>query len=163
MCNTSKTKGEIIMFGKKVRNEMLALGDLVEGLPIPQSSDVSIKMTPGALTITGSGQEFEIDASKLTLVDLKSDVEMEKIIQQSAPGMIIGAVTFGVIGAMIGGRVKTKGKKGLVNHFLIINYQSDELKTIVIDATKDWYNAAALVDYFRKLNPTYANVTKVSL
>lgn len=162
MCNTSKTKGEIIMFGKKVRNEMLALGDLVEGLPIPQSSDVSIKMTPGALTITGSGQEFEIDASKLTLVDLKSDVEMEKIIQQSAPGMIIGAVTFGVIGAMIGGRVKTKEKR-TVNHFLIINYQSDELKTIVIDATKDWYNAAALVDYFRKLNPTYANVTKVSL
>ncbi len=162
MCNASKTKGEIIMFGKKVKNEMLALGDLVEGLPIPQSSDVSIKLTPGALTITGNGQEFEIDASKLTLVDLKSDVEMEKIIQQSAPGMIIGAVTFGVIGAMIGGRVKTKEKR-TVNHFLIINYQSDELKTIVIDATKDWYNAAALVDYFRKLNPTYANVTKVSL
>lgn len=60
------------MFGKKVRNEMLALGDLVEGLPIPQSSDVSIKMTPGALT-------------------------------------------FGVIGAMIGGRVKTRvGKDRIV-------------------------------------------------
>lgn len=162
MCNTSKMKGEIIMFGKKVKNEMLALGDLVEGLPIPQSSDVSIKLTPGALTITGNGQEFEINFSKLMMIDIKSDVEMEKIIQQSAPGMVIGAVTFGVIGAMIGGRVKTKEKR-VVNHFLIVSYQSDEMKTIVIDATKDWYNAAALVDYFRKLNPTYANVTKVSL
>ena len=155
-------KGGTIMFGKKVRNEMLALGDLVEGLPIPQSSDVSIKMTPGALTITGSGQEFEIDASKLTLVDLKSDVEMQQIIQQSAPGMIIGAVTFGVIGAMIGGRVKTKDKR-TVNHFLLVSYQSDELKTIVIDATKDWYKAANIVDYFRKLKPTSVKLNKVSL
>lgn len=162
MCNTSKMKGDAIMFGKKARKELVTFGNLVEGLPIPQSSDVSIKLTPGTVTITGSGQEFEIDISKLTLIDLKSDVEMEKIIQQSAPGMIIGAVTFGVIGAMIGGRVKTKEKR-VVNHFLLISYQSDELKTIVIDATKDWYNAAALVDYFRKLNPTYAKMNKVSL
>lgn len=150
------------MFGKKVKNEMVTLGNLVEGVPVPQNSDLSIKLTPGAVTITGSGQEFEIDSSKLTLVDLKSDVEMEKIIQQSAPGMIIGAVTFGVIGAMIGGRVKTKEKR-TVNHFLLISYLSDELKTIVIDVTKDWYNAAQLVDYFRKLNPTYAKTNKVSL
>ena len=150
------------MFGKKVRKELVTFGNLVEGVPVPQNSDLSIKLTPGAVTITGSGQEFEIDVSKLTLIDLKSDVEMEKIIQQSAPGMIIGAVTFGVIGAMIGGRVKTKDKR-TVNHFLLISYLSDELKTIVIDVTKDWYNAAQLVDYFRKLNPTYAKTNKVSL
>jgi len=162
MCNTSKMKGDAIMFGKKARKELVTFGNLVEGVPVPQNSDLSIKLTPGAVTITGSGQEFEIDVSKLTLIDLKSDVEMEKIIQQSAPGMIIGAVTFGVIGAMIGGRVKTKDKR-TVNHFLLISYLSDELKTIVIDVTKDWYNAAQLVDYFRKLNPTYAKTNKVSL
>ncbi len=150
------------MFGKKVRNEMLALSDLVEGLPIPQSSDVSIKLTPDVLSINGSGQEFEINFSKLTLVDIKSDVEMEKIIKQSVPGMIIGAATFGIIGAMIGGRVKTKEKR-VVNHFLLVSYQSDDLKTIVIDATKDWYNAAQMVDYFRKLNPIPAKLNKVSL
>ena len=150
------------MFGKKVKNEMLALGNLVEGLPVPQNSDLSIKLTPDTMTIVGCGQEFEINFSKLTLVDLKSDVEMEKIIKQSAPGMIIGAVAFGVIGAMIGGRVQTKEKR-VVNHFLLVSYQSDELKTIVIDATKDWYNAAQMVDYFRKLNPTPAKLNKVSL
>lgn len=90
-------------------------------------------------------------------------LKWKKIIQQSAPGMVIGAVTFGVIGAMIGGRVKTKEKR-VVNHFLIVNYQTDELKTIIIDVTKDWHNAAQLVDYFRKLNPSYlqSNV-KISL
>jgi hypothetical protein len=155
-------KGGLLMFGKKIKNEIIALGNLVEGLPIPQNSDLSIKLTPNALTIIGCGQEFEINFSKLTLVDIKSDVEMEKIIKQSVPGMIIGAATFGIIGAMIGGRVKTKEKR-VVNHFLLVSYQSDELKSIVIDVTKDWYNAAQMVDYFRKLNPSPTKLNKVSL
>lgn len=149
------------MFGKKNKNEKVALGNLVEGLPIPQNSDLTIKLTPDELSITGSGQEFEINFSKLTLVDIKNDVEMEKVIQQSAPGMIIGAATFGIIGAMVGGRVKTKEKRK-VSHFLLISYQTDELKTIVIETTKDWYNAAALVDLFRKLKPA-TTTQKVSL
>lgn len=112
-----------------------------------------MKLTPEKLSfMTISKQEFEIDFSKVTLIDLKSDVEMEKLVQQSAPGMIIGAATFGLIGAMVGGRVKTKEKR-IVNHFLIVNYQSDELKTIIIQTTKDWYNSASLVDSFKKLKP----------
>jgi hypothetical protein len=156
-------KGGTVMFGKKNKNQKVSLGNLVEGLPIPQNTDLTIKLTPSELSMVGNGQEFEINFSKLMMIDIKSDVEMEKIIQQSAPGMVIGAVTFGVIGAMIGGRVKTKEKR-VVNHFLIVNYQTDELKTIVIDVTKDWHNAAQLVDYFRKLNPSYlqSNV-KISL
>lgn len=151
------------MFDKKNKNQKVALGNLVEGLPIPQNTDLTIKLTPSELSIIGIGQEFEINFSKLMMIDLKSDVEMEKIIQQSAPGMVIGAVAFGVIGAMIGGRVKTKEKR-VVNHFLIVNYQTDELKTIIIEATKDWHNAAQLVDYFRKLNPSYLQPNiKVSL
>ena len=100
------------MFGKKNKNQKVSLGNLVEGLPIPQNTDLTIKLTPSELSMVGNGQEFEINFSKLMMIDIKSDVEMEKIIQQSAPGMVIGAVTFGVIGAMIGGRVKTKEKKG---------------------------------------------------
>lgn len=140
------------MFGKKKADEKTALGNLVEGLPLPSKTDVIIKLTPDAMSINGNGQEFEISFSKLMLVDIKTDVEMEKIVQQSAPGMIIGAATFGLLGAMVGGRVKTKEKR-VVSHFLIINYQSDELKTVVIETTKDWYNGAALVDFFRKMKP----------
>jgi hypothetical protein len=148
------------MFGNK--NEKVTFGNLIEGLPVPQNTSLNIKLTPNGLSIIGNGQEFEIEVSKLTLLDVKSDVEMEKIVQQSAPGMIIGAVTFGLIGAMVGGRVKTKEKR-VVSHFLIINYQSDESKTIVIEVTKDWFNAAGLVDYFRKLNPSCVKLNKVSL
>ncbi|MFZ2539808.1 MAG: hypothetical protein WAX04_13075 [Oscillospiraceae bacterium] len=133
--------------------EQIVLGNLVEGLPLPENTDLIMKLTPEKLSfMTISKQEFEIDFSKVTLIDLKSDVEMEKLVQQSAPGMIIGAATFGLIGAMVGGRVKTKEKR-IVNHFLIVNYQSDELKTIIIQTTKDWYNSASLVDSFKKLKP----------
>lgn len=139
------------MFGKK-KDEKIVLGSLVDGLPVPENCNVTVKLTPSTLNIMGNNQDFEIDFSKIDLIDIKTDVEMEKIVQQSAPGMIIGAATFGVLGAMIGGRVKTKEKR-VVSHFLIVNYQSDSLKTIVIETTNDWYNGAALVDYFRKLKP----------
>ena len=38
-------------------------------------------------------------------------LKCNRFIQQSAPGMIIGAATFGLLGAMVGGRIKTKEKK----------------------------------------------------
>lgn len=139
------------MFGKK-KDEMTAMGTLIEGLPIPQNSDLTVKLSTEGLSILGCNQEFEIDISKLTLMDMKSDVEMEKVIHQSLPGMVIGAATFGVVGAMVGGRVKEKNKR-VVTHFLLICYESGESKTIVIETTKDWYNAAKLVDLFRKLKP----------
>lgn len=139
------------MFGKK-KEEKIVLGTLVDGLPAPSNCNVTVKLTPVSLNIMGNNQDFEIDFSKLELIDIKTDVEMEKVISQSAPGMIIGAAAFGVLGAMIGGRVKTKEKR-VVSHFLIINYQSESLKTIIIETTNDWYNGAALVDYFRKLKP----------
>lgn len=139
------------MFGKK-KDEKIVLGNLVDGLPVPPNCNVTVKLTPDALHIMGNNQDFEIQFSKLQLVDIKTDVEIEKVISQSAPGMIIGAAAFGVLGAMIGGRVKTKEKRN-VSHYVIINYQSDSLKTIVIETTNDWYNGAALVDLFRKLKP----------
>ena len=151
------------MFGvkPKIITEAVAQGNLVEGLPLPIKTDLIIKLVPEALTITGLNQEFEISFEKLILVDSKSEQEMEKIVQQSAPGMVIGALTFGVLGAMVGGRVKTKNKR-VVRHFLIISYQSDDLKTIVIETTKDWYNGAAMVDFYRSLAEP-KEVKKISL
>lgn len=150
------------MFGKKKKNEKEIVGKMIAGVPLPDGTAVNVKLTPDVLTINGSSKEFNIDFSKLETLDIKSDVEMEQIIEQSAPGMIIGAAVFGVIGAMIGGRVKTKDKKQ-VNHFLIINYQSEELKTIILDVTVNWYKAAGMVDYYRKLNPSSTETISVDL
>jgi hypothetical protein len=147
-------KGKVIfMFGrKKVKGKVIGATH-VEGLPIQEQADLVVKLTDEGLTliVAATKQEFEIDLSKLTLIDYKNEVEMQQIVKQSAPGMIIGAATFGLLGAMVGGRVKTKEKK-LETHFVIINYHSDEDKTIVLQ-TNDKIGAGQLVDYFQKLKP----------
>lgn len=121
------------MFGKKKMNGKVIGTTLVEGLPLSEGSDLVVKLTDEGLTliVAATKQEFEIDLSKLALIDYKNEVEIQQIVKQSAPGMIIGAATFGLLGAMVGGRVKTKEKK-IETHFVIINYHSDEDKTIVL-------------------------------
>lgn len=66
--------------------------------------------------------------------------------------MIIGAATFGVLGAMVGGRVKTKEKKN-INHFVLFTYVSaSETKEILLK-TNDFWGAGKFVDYFKLLKP----------
>nr|WP_308742065.1 hypothetical protein [uncultured Anaerocolumna sp.] len=148
------------MFGKK-KAEKVVLGNLIEGLPIPQNAEMTVRLTPDGVSITvpGTQQTFEINISKLLSIQYFNETELEKVISQSAPGMVIGAVAFGVLGAMVGGRVKTKEER-IVRHFIIINYDD---KQIIVETTKDWYNGAALVDYFKKLKPSSVQPTVVEL
>ena len=141
------------MFGKKKMKGKVIGTTLVEGLPLSEGSDLVVKLTDEGLTLieASTKQEFEIPMSKLTMVDCKNEVEMKQIIKQSVPGMIIGAATFGLLGAIVGGRVKTEEKK-IFTHFVIINYHSNEDKTIVMK-TNDAIGAGQLVDFFRQLKP----------
>jgi len=140
------------MFGKK-QDGKICLTTLVDGLPLNQDTNLIMKLTADKLLfiVSTTKQEFEIDFSKLTAVEYKTETEMNNIISQSAPGMIIGAAAFGILGAMIGGRVKTKQVK-TVSHFLIINYQSGEEKQIVLQ-TNDGNSAKQISEYFRQLKP----------
>ena len=142
------------MFGKKKINGKVIGANLVEGLPVKEETDLIVKLTDENLILieAPTRKEFEIDISKISLIDYKNEVEMQRIIKQSAPGMIIGAATFGLLGAMVGGRVKTKEKK-IFTHFVVINYHSDEDKTIILK-TNDAIGAGQLVDTFRSLKPT---------
>jgi len=143
------------MFGKKKEDQKVLLGNLVEGLPVHEGTDLIVKITPdgASIMIPSSKQTFDVNISKLKSVEYYSETDMEKIISQSAPGMIIGAAAFGILGAMVGGRVKTKEKK-VVTHFAVINYESDGQKQIVIE-TKDFFGAGQFVDYFKKLKPSF--------
>lgn len=141
------------MFGKKKLDGKVIGATLVEGLPIPENSDIIVKLTPESLLfiVVMNRQEIEIDFSKLTLIDCRTEVEMKQIVKQSAPGMIIGAATLGLLGAMVGGRVQTKEKK-VFSHFVVVNYFSSEAKSIVFQ-TNDGTGVGQLVDYFRKMKP----------
>ena len=66
-----------------------------------------------------------------------------------------GAMMFGPLGAMIGGRAKTK-KVIKTTQYLIITYlnQQGEISFIGFDSTYNFRSARKLVDEFRKLNTT---------
>lgn len=138
------------MFGKK--KEKQAFINLVSGLPLQANVAVSIKLTSNGLEFLEpvSKQAFTIAFEKITNMKSYTETEIEKIVEQSAPGMIIGAAAFGLLGAMIGGRVRTKEKK-ILRYFLVIDYISDEPKQIVFDSSKDYFNTRAILDEFQSL------------
>ncbi len=146
-------KGLKNMFGKKNKNERTVWGNLISGLDAPNNADIMFKLTPSGaiLNLYMEQKTFEINISKITNVQWYDETNMEKILHQSAPGMIIGAAAFGLIGAMIGGRVKTKEVK-TTNHFVIINYTSNEQGQITIK-TNDSLGAMKIADYFKELKP----------
>lgn len=150
------------LFGKK-KEEKTVLGNLVDGLPVQEGTDLLVKLTPTgtSLIIPSTKQTFEVSFDKLDSFQYYNQTEMEKVISQSAPGMVIGAAAFGILGAMVGGRVKTKEQR-TVHHFVVINYTSDGQKQIIIK-TNDFFGAGQIVDYFKKLKPESSKPTTISL
>lgn len=140
------------MFGIKKKNEAILLGDLIEGMELEENTDIFLKLNEKELymfgLVNGKKYEFNLNIDDVTSIVHKSEIEMQQYVKQSIPGMIIGNATFGLLGAIIGGRVKTKEKKQITD-FIIINYYDNEtLKTIVLttcDPNKlkfiDFYNA----------------------
>ena len=84
---------------------------------------------------------------------LKFDTEIQNQAVSSVGGAIAGGVMFGTLGAIIGGRAKTKKVKN-TTQYLIITYAGEqgELKYIGFDIKNNPPSAAKLVKEFRELN-----------
>lgn len=150
------------MFKRKKFNGKVIGATHMEGLPVSENTDIIVRLNDELLNliVVPTKQEFEINISKITSIESKTEVEIQQIISQSAPGMIIGAAAFGLLGAMVGGRVKSKEKK-ILDHFIIIDYFSDEDKTIILK-TNDGLGAKQLKTYFQSLKPQQST-SKVQL
>lgn len=153
------------MFGKKKTTRSVG-GAHVTGLPVPESTFVQVILAPEGLTLTavlqGAGkpveQKFTLELDKVKNIRILNEAEVKQIIEQSAPGMLLGAAAFGVVGAMIGGRVKTK-EQTVIKNLLVLDYVSGEEKQIVLDCTKDApVNQAAFLKHFQELKPEAAQV-----
>lgn len=81
--------------------------------------------------------------------------QIKQVVEQSAPGMILGAAAFGLLGAMVGGRNKTKEKINIRN-LLIINYTSNGEKQIIIDISNDLKDSSKIVNRFHEMKPETA-------
>ena len=103
------------------------------GLPISEGAMVDCYWCTDKIIFEGSGLSFNLSFEKLTDVSMKTDVEIQKQYVSSAGGAVAGAVMFGALGALIGGRTKEKTSKQ-VNQYLIFTYLNDEeVKYIAFD------------------------------
>lgn len=122
----------------------------VNGLPIPENTLCNIRSFSDRIEISTNGNQFNLSKDKITDICFKTDVEIQKQYVSSVGGAIGGAVLFGPLGAMIGGRAKQKKNKE-IHTYLIFTYQKgDTIEYIGFDATNSLFNAGKFVDEFKK-------------
>lgn len=145
------------MFGKQ--KPFSTVGNLIDGLPVPQNTPITVYLESNGFQIqalTGKAKEdwpkFELALEKVENVQIMNQMEIQQVIEQSAPGMIIGGAAFGLLGAMVGGRIKTKEKAK--NHVIfIITYTSDERKQIILDISSAVKDSERVLNRFKELKP----------
>ena len=127
--------------------------DHVNGLPIPENFSCEIKSYQDRLDFKAGTTNIKLPREKITDMCIKTDTEIQNQTVSSVGGAIAGGVMFGTLGAIIGGRVKTKKVK-TTTQYLIITYTGEQgdLKYIGFDIKNNPPSAAKLVKEFRELN-----------
>lgn len=127
-----KNMGKGINEASKARKERKAAGITVEGqlkhvngLPIAENQVCKVVSYPDKYEITASGVSFNLPKDRVTDICIKTDVEIQKQAVSSIGGAVAGAVLFGPLGAIIGGRAKDRKVK-TTSKYLIFTYMKDE-------------------------------------
>lgn len=102
----------------------------IHGLPIAENTNCQITSMDDKFVFSSGAMNFELDKFKITDMCIKTDKEIQQQYVSSVGGAVGGAVLFGPLGAIIGGRVKKKTIKSEIHNYLIITYQSPEIKYI---------------------------------
>lgn len=121
----------------------------VNGLPIAENVNCKITSTDDKFVFSSGTMNFELDKSKITDMCIKTDTEIQQQYISSVGGAVGGAVLFGPLGAMIGGRAKKKTIKNEVHRYLIITYQSPEIKYIGFEIGFNMAFANAYINEFK--------------
>ena len=122
------------------------------GLPVAENAVCSVYYLPDKLVIESGAANFSLPSNRITDISVITDVEIQKHYTSSIGGAVGGALLFGPLGAMIGGRAKAQTSKNLT-YFLVFTYQKDdEIKYITFDATKKVIEASRLEKLFKQQN-----------
>lgn len=155
------TKTDIPQSAIKTNNDipLTSVGKLIDGLPVPQNTAIITNLLTEKLEMRAligrnraDWKTYELSFDKIENICLMNEQEIKQIITQSAPGIILGAATFGILGAMLGGRTKTK-EKIKINTLLVIDYFSGEKKQIILDVTDNLKDSTRMVNKFKEIKP----------
>ncbi len=143
-----------------VKPHAFVSGTLIDGLPIPAAVtivaslyDEKIKLVAATGRRESENQHFELEIEKIQNAMVLSESQIQQIITQSAPGMIIGAAAFGLLGAMVGGRVKTKQQVNIKFLFLLEYVSEGEKKQVLLYVGKYPEQAESFVKKLNSIKP----------
>lgn len=126
------------------------------GLPIAEGVNCKVLYFKDRLEIRFNNMKFLLDINKILDICLKTDKEIQSQYVSSAGGAVGGALLFGPVGALIGGRTKEK-KITKTTTYLIITYEDNGVKYMGFDV-KDLITCANKFVYtFRNSNTNYSN------
>lgn len=101
------------------------IGKHQDGLPLAVDMVCDVVMQDDGLSFKSGGNIFNLPFDRITGFDIKTEEEIHKQYVSSVGGAVGGAVLFGALGAIVGGRAKEKRSKTTSN-FLIITYTKDQ-------------------------------------
>lgn len=151
------TERKRAMFGKKKQNfsgiTVYAAFHHVNGLPLAENLLCEVFSYSDRIEFKAGTTVIKLARAKITDMCIKNDTDIQNQAVSSVGGAIAGGMMFGALGAVIGGRAKTKKIK-TVTQYLIITYIKDngELSYIGFDTRNNPPAAAKLVKEFLELN-----------
>ena len=122
----------------------------VNGLPIAENMLCEVFSYPNKLEFKTGTTSINLSKDKITDMCIKTDTEIEKQTVSSVGGAISGAALFGPVGAIIGGRAKTKDIKTVTSYLIITYNDNGNLKYIGFDIKNNPPSATKLINEFKK-------------
>lgn len=129
------------------------------GLPIAEDVDCTLYAFSDKLVLSASSTDFAIRFDKVTDIQYLSEKDVQHIVHSSVGGAIAGSVLFGPLGAIIGGRTKTKTQTNY-SYYLTITYKNanDELAVLALECLNNVSFPEKFIQEFRD-NHKKENIT----
>ncbi len=126
----TKAKKEVSNLKNQRQASLFMALNHFNGLPIAENTLTQIFSCPNEYEFLANNTSFKLDKNKVTDISITNNVEIQKSYSSSVGGAVGGAVLFGPLGAMVGGRSKEKTSR-IINNYLIFTYlDNNEIKYI---------------------------------
>lgn len=123
----------------------------VQGLGIPKGARCSIELTEDVLNIVFNKFDFNVDVDDIADISIVSEEDIVNQKVSSVGGAVAGALLFGPLGAIVGGRVKNVKTKTSTKYFVIFVNNEEGIHTISFECG-DIVGCNSIINRFRLLD-----------
>lgn len=127
----------------------ITYGSHMAGLPLAEGTFCNIHEYCDKFIFKATGGEFTLAKDKVTDVTVKTDAEITSQYVSSVGGAVAGAVLFGPLGAIVGGRAKKKKSKTVYRYLIFTYLKGDSVDYISFDVTAAYGEAIKMCTSFR--------------